>query len=75
MHIGVIIQMVAREVGKHGDVERHSGGALLVQRMRGHLQAHAGGTRVQKLPEQAMDRDHIGCRVVHAFERIRETAA
>jgi hypothetical protein len=75
MHVGVIIQMVAREVGKHGDVERHSGDALLVQRMRRHLQTHAGGARVQKLPEQTMDCDHIGCRVVHALERIRETAA
>ena len=36
-HVAVVIEMVARQIGKHGDVEMHAGRAFLVQADRRHF--------------------------------------
>ena len=56
----VIVEMVAGEVGEHGRVEAHRRHALLVERVRRHLEGDALRPGIAGLGEAAVHAHHVG---------------
>ncbi len=57
----VVVEVIAREVGQHCGVEAHGCDALLVESVRGHLEAEHRRTVVARFGETAVDGHRIRC--------------
>ena len=58
----VVVEVVAREVGEHGGVEAHRRHAVLVQRVRGHLQPHRARAGVARRGQPPLHAHRVGRR-------------
>ena len=67
-HVAVVVEMVAREIGEHGDIELNACDPILFQRMRRHF--HANGMRAlfDKIRQQAMHGNHVRGSVRSSFK-------
>jgi hypothetical protein len=63
VHVAVVIEVLATQVGEGGDLEAHAGAALLVEGVRGHFHRHGLGAGVTELRELALQRHRVGRRV------------
>ena len=59
LHVRVVVEMVAREVGEAAGPEGEPVHALLVERVAGHLHHHRVRAGVEHLPEEAVQRQRV----------------
>ncbi len=60
--VGMIIHVVARQIGEAAGLNPHAVETILVETMRGGLERQMGNAVAGDLVELAMQRDRIGCR-------------
>ena len=73
LHRAVVVEMIAREIGEHREIERDRVDAALVERVRGHFHRDVARAFVAERREQTLHRDRIRRRA-RAFDDVADEA-
>ena len=74
-HVAVIIEMIARQIGQHCDIERRAVDAPLREAVRGHFHCARDGTLLPVMRKTLLQLDGIGSGIERRRERAGKAVA